>query len=95
MIESWQPRITWCGALGMRHQAAQQSRQQGQAAAAHRALKALLQRPAAVAKPEVVVEFMVRVVVKPEMLDSSGTDGIASREAGAVLIGHGEGDQEA
>ena len=47
------------------------------------------------AKPEVVVEFMVRVVVKPEMLDSSGTDGIASTKAGAVLIGHGEGDQEA
>ena len=47
------------------------------------------------AKPEVVVEFMVRVVVKPEMLDSSGTDGIASTMAGAVLIGHGEGDQDA
>ena len=47
------------------------------------------------AKPEVVVKFMEKVVVKPEMLDSSGTDGIAGTEAGAVLIGHGEGDQEA
>ena len=46
-------------------------------------------------KPEVVVEFTLRVVVKPEMLDGSGTDGIAGTKAGAVLTGHGEGDQEA
>ena len=47
------------------------------------------------AKLEAVVEFMVRVVVKPEMLDISGTGGIAGTKAGAVLIGHGEDGQEA